>query len=172
MPLPYAWRITKYNPALRNSQGHYLAEDWTSFSEIGKFFAAKQLTYEDYLSCESAYASSVLSFLSEAGLSSLHVAELENRNVAYVEAEYLRDIVFQPAKLRVDSIMRVSDLEDIVRLNLREVLWCKLIETDNFYVHFGWDYYMYIGSTSPSSGAITHAEGRGLFVEEMASPYL
>jgi hypothetical protein len=172
MTFPYMWRITKYNPALRNLQGHYLAEDWIAISDIGRFFTGKQLTYEDYFSCESAYASSVLSFLSEAGLSSLRVTELENHYVADVKVERLRDIVFQPALLKAGSIVGGRDLEDIIRLILREVLWCKLIETNKFYVHFGWDYYMYIGSMVPSYAAIRHAELRGLFVEEMASPRL
>lgn len=118
MTFPYMWRITKYNPALRNSQGHYLAEDWISFSDIGSFFAGKQLMYEDYFSCESAYVSSALSFLSEAGLSSLRVIELENDYVADVKADSLRNIGFQPALLKTDSIVGGKDLEDVIRLIL------------------------------------------------------
>ncbi|SDW87482.1 hypothetical protein SAMN05444487_10773 [Marininema mesophilum] len=29
------WRVKKYNPANRNKAGHYLKNEWTSFSEIG-----------------------------------------------------------------------------------------------------------------------------------------
>jgi hypothetical protein len=88
--------------------------------------------------------------------------ELENRGISNIKAKHLRDIIFQPASLKHGSIVQASELEDVIRLILREVLWCKLIKADRFYVHFGWDYYMYIGSTSPSSVAINHAEQKGI----------
>jgi hypothetical protein len=172
MTLPYVWRITKYDPTLRNMHGNYLGNDWTSFSDIGKFYAGKQVTYEDYLSWESAYAYSVLYFLSEAGLSSLCVVELENRFINRIETDRLRDVAFEPTKLKLDTVVGSHELEDVTRLNLREVLWCKLERASHFYLHFGWDYYMYIGSTSPSCTAINQAQQKGLFVEAMASPYL
>jgi hypothetical protein len=172
MAFPYAWRVTKYNPALRNSHGHYLIDEWTFFAQIGTTFNGKALTYEEYLSVESAYSSSAHCFLNDAGLSFLRVSQLENHKVSCMEVGWLRDIVLKPSSLRNDLVVNDNDLEDVVRLNLREVLWCKLVETDRFYLHFGWDYYLYIGSTSPSLSAIKNATQKGLFVEEMISPYL
>lgn len=171
MTLPYAWRITKYNPALRNSQGHYLAEEWTFFAEIGKTYSGQKLTYQHYLSVENLYVASVIGFLSDAGLSSLRVTELENHRLAHIKFNQLRDIASSPSLIKLGSIVN-TDLEDVVRMNLREVLWCQLTETSRFYLHFGWDYYMYIGSAAPSLAAIKNAERSGLFVEEMVSPYL
>ena len=171
MAFPYAWRITKYNPALRNPQGHYLAEDWTAFSDIGKTYSSQKLTYKDYMSVENAYVASVVGFLSEAGLSSLRVVELENSRLAHLKSTQLRDIASSPSLLQLGSMVS-NELEDVVRMNLREVLWCKLTGTSCFYLHFGWDCYMYIGSASPFLIAIKNAEQSGLFVEEMVSPYL
>jgi len=168
---PYAWRTTKYNPALRNSQGHYLADEWTTFSDIGKIYSGKKLTYEHYLSVENLYVASAIDFLSDAGLTSLRVTELENQRLAQVNPNQLHGIASNPSLLKLGSIVS-DDLEDVIRMNLREVLWCKLTETSRFYLHFGWDYYMYIGSTAPSLAAITNAERSGLFVEEVVSPYL
>lgn len=143
MNLPYAWRITKYDPALRNPQGQFLGDDWISLSEIGQIYDGKPLTYEAYLSRENAYVRSVKSFMTEAGLASVRVVGLENRCIGQVKAAQLRDIELRPALLKAKSVVDLSMIEDVARLILREVLWCKLVEKNRFYVHFGYDYYMY-----------------------------
>ena len=53
---------------------------------------------------------------------------------------------------------------------LREELWCRL-EGDRGFVHFGFDYYMYVGVASACPEAQRLAAQLGLFVEEMRSPY-
>jgi hypothetical protein len=70
--------------------------------------------------------------------------------------------------------MRLSGgaLGDVCRLVLREILWCKLESENGFYIHFGYDYYMYIGGPAPSENSIAYGRQQGLFVEEMESPYL
>ena len=40
----FSWRITKYNPAFRNSVGAYLKNDWIAVCDIGKTFDIKILT--------------------------------------------------------------------------------------------------------------------------------
>jgi hypothetical protein len=39
------------------------------------------------------------------------------------------------------------------------------------FVHFGWDYYMYIGATEICEPATQRVRQSGLFVEPMASLY-
>ena len=64
-----------------------------------------------------------------------------------------------------------ADIPMIVRAILREVAWCKL-EGAAMYVHFGYDYYMYIGSKRDlTSKELCRLEKEGLFVEEFISPY-
>jgi hypothetical protein len=46
-----------------------------------------------------------------------------------------------------------------------------LYSKDKFFVHFGWDYYMYIGSSVNCPSLIKIAKDNGLFVEEVRSPY-
>jgi len=53
---------------------------------------------------------------------------------------------------------------------LRERYWAKL-ETDNAFIHIGYDYYMYIGVPKEATRAIEFAESWDLFVEEFNSPY-
>jgi hypothetical protein len=53
---------------------------------------------------------------------------------------------------------------------LREEFCCRLQNAAGF-VHFGWDYYMYIGVPHPCPTAEALALNLGLFVEELDSPY-
>ncbi len=57
---------------------------------------------------------------------------------------------------------------------LREELWCKIMSPYKLFVHFGYDYYMYIGSAKElSTEIILEIEKLGLFVELIdQSPYL
>jgi len=44
--IKYQWRITKYNPNLRNNEGHYTKElEWTSSSDIGKNIYGDTFTF-------------------------------------------------------------------------------------------------------------------------------
>jgi hypothetical protein len=40
------------------------------------------------------------------------------------------------------------------------------------YVHFGWDYYMYLGIPIHCPNALSYAKEKGIFVEPFVSPYL
>ena len=40
------------------------------------------------------------------------------------------------------------------------------------FVHFGWDYYMYIGSAKQCTGTIVQIQKSGLYIEQYKSPYL
>ena len=55
-----AKEVTKYNPLFRNSEGVYLKDDWTDFSDIGKIRGGnKRLSYIDYVKIEDKYVSTV-----------------------------------------------------------------------------------------------------------------
>jgi hypothetical protein len=166
------WRITKYDPAFRDERGAYLKDEWTSVSEVGKSFDGVILTFEEYRKVEDAYVSTALSFVSEAGLDALTITYLETHRVSQVRAEELRGIAFDPKLARKGMALSHEALDGVCRLVLREIFWCKLESESGFYIHFGYDYYMYIGSPVPSEKAITYGRQKGLFVEEMASPYL
>lgn len=170
--LMYGWRITKYNPAFRDERGAYLKDEWTSVSDVGKSFAGVALTFEGYREIEDAYVSTALSFVSEAGLEALTVAHLETHRVSEAQAQDSRDVAFDPRSARKGMALPRGAIADVCRLALREILWCKLESGGGFYIHFGYDYYMYIGSPVPSEEAIAYGRRQGLFVEEMGSPYL
>jgi hypothetical protein len=40
----YQFRVTKYNPELRDRAGAFTAHDWTSITEVGSAFNGRVLT--------------------------------------------------------------------------------------------------------------------------------
>ena len=148
----FEYRVTKYNPEKRNEMGHYTDdEEWTDFSEVGT-----KVSLEEYLNIESAYINLAIDFMKYSGVSFLKVVGLEdykNKN-----------------KLKENESISVDTLESILRSILRNEFWCRL-ESKNGFIHFGWDYYMYIGVSKVNELAISHTKERGLFVEEFISPY-
>ena len=73
---------------------------------------------------------------------------------------------------KVKNGMTISqdNIEVLLRLILREVIWCKLLNNDMF-VHFGYDYYMYIGCHTMSDTDRNILTEKGLFIEDFNSPY-
>jgi hypothetical protein len=154
----HEYRVTKYNPKFRNHSGAYTRAEWIMFSQIGQTFSGVVLTSEEYERVEEAYIQSALSFLREGGLLSMRVAGLENPRK-------------RPLDFQNDSVLPLDRIGGIIRQILREEFWCRLEGRDGF-LHFGWDYYMYIGVPQLCPTARAKAGELGLYVEEFASPYV
>lgn len=151
----FEYRVTKYNPDVRSEGRQY--SEWTSISDIGATFDGQVLTQSAYEEVEAAYISVATAFLREAEAGSISIRGLEDRKdnaVAYAEGGR-----FAPMEARA-----------IMAQVLREELWCRL-EGDKGFVHFGYDYYMYVGVEKPCPEAQRLAAQLGLFVEEMRSPH-
>ena len=59
------------------------------------------------------------------------------------------------------------------RQMLREEGWCRLVDDDRFYVHVGYDHYVYVGTDTPCERSVAFAHEIGVFVDEdFPSPYL
>ena len=152
----HQYRVTKYDPALRDAAGAYSNQEWTSFSDIGRS-GAVTLTEEDYVRVESAYIDMAKKFIAEDGGSALRVIGIENRG-GFTEA---------PIE---GALISVAELPAVCRSILREEFWCRL-EADDRFLHFGYDYYMYVGVKSECAAAVAAAAALGLFVERFDSPY-
>jgi hypothetical protein len=133
------YRVTKYDPRLRDPSGRYLLDEWTSAGDVGRPFGGVLLTYEEYRRVEDAYVA------------------LENHR-RHPEAPLEGATLVGPL------------LEQAIRSILREEFWCPL-EGGDCFLHFGWDYYMYVGVPGPCPEACLLATGSGLFVEPFRSPY-
>jgi len=153
----FEYRVTKYEPAFRNLEGRYLREEWTSVGDIGRPFGGVVLTRDEYLRIEDAHVETALAFLREAGCGSLLAVGVENHGGC-------------PAAPAEGDSRAGPRLEDAIRRMLRKEFWCRL-EGDGCFLHFGYDYYLYVGVPSPCPQACLLASRLGLFVEEFASPY-
>ena len=171
----FNWRITKYNPNYRDELGRYKKCEWTSFSEIGTIFNGKKLTIDDYIAIENAYVDAIVAFMDDLGIKSLQVKGLEKKNNKFMtdgaHKLYSDEMVNLYISLQDNDVLDVREIEYLSRLILRENLWCKLDQEEILLVHFGYDYYMYIGSRNICEDAINNIIDRGLFVEDFVSPY-
>jgi hypothetical protein len=156
----FQYRVTKYDPRFRDASGVYLRDDWTMISQMGRTLEGVKLTPQLYLAVENAYVEAAIAFLTEASVETLMIRGLEKSR------EYCNSAL----KLEEGANCCMLEVADIARLILRESIWCRL-EGENTYLHFGWDYYMYIGVSTECAKSIEYAKDRGLFVEQCESPY-
>ena len=152
----FQYRVTKYNPAFRNPNGAYQRDEWISYDEIGTSFEGKILTLEDYEAVESAYIASALNFLRESGIKCLRVDSLENHGATFPFSEC--------------SLLSLDQIGAAARPILRGEFWCRF-ESEASFLHFGYDYYMYVGVPILCPESIALATRMGLFVEDFCSPY-
>ena len=148
------YRITKYNPSNR-VDGIYMADEWTSIRDIGKVFSGTKLSRDAYLKIEQAYIDCCIELIEKAQISRLSIEQ----------AEYYTENLHFPS-----SISSAQDIRQVITACLREQCWLKLVAKD-FIIHFGYDYYIYVGSVLPSERVAEIAERHGLFCEEYPSPY-
>ena len=146
------YRITKYNPENRNTQGHYLdVQDWTEFSDVGK-----KVSLEEYEIVEESYISSAIDFIKENEPNGLQIRDLQDLK--------------SRSTFKEGDVVLIKELAPVLRSLLRGEYWCRL-ESEQSFIHFGWDYYMYIGVNNASSESILRTTEKGLYVEEFISPY-
>lgn len=165
----FQWRVTKYDPAHRNPAGSYTRDEWTSIADVGRAFRGVVLTRERYLAVETAYAEAAVRFVEASGSPALFARNVEHHGDALGPAS---EAVILTAP-QEGALVTPGDLPGLCRACLRERMWCRIQSADGAtYVHFGFDYYMYLGSRFECAEAVAFARARGLFVERRASPYL
>ncbi|MEK5177872.1 hypothetical protein [Paenibacillus sp. FSL R5-0928] len=170
----FFWRITKFDPTNR-IKGVYKNEEWTSISEVGRVFSAEKFLLEHYLETESLYITAINLIMNENNLNTIQVVDLEKYYFDVEKAEF-RDIYTDEMKSVYNSVkngdyISVYELKLLSQLILREKIWCKF-QSREMFVHFGFDYYMYIGSVKECKDSLIKISSSGLFVESFESPYL
>lgn len=157
MAANHQYRITKFDPANRDLAGRHTAEDWCLYSQIGSFFGGILLTEDEYLRVESAYVATALDFFSEAGHPDIFAMGVEDCKKRGAPPD--------------GSMVSLDLLPVLCRAMLREEYWLR-IEGADFFIHFGWDFYMYLGASTPCERSLNRARSLGLFPEPFLSPYL
>ena len=147
------FRITKYDPVMRDSSGAYLPHDWTSISDVGR-----STTLAEYMRVEESYLDVALAFLREADIGGLSIHWHPNE-------------IRPPTSNRNGDRLRPPELRAAMQRVLREEMWARFEHESGAFVHFGGDYYMFLGVTADCPKSLTLAAAKGLFVEPFVSPY-
>jgi hypothetical protein len=168
--MKYQWRITKYDPKLRDENGAYTGDDWIMLQQIGKTFNGKKLAREGYLETENRYVQAALAFLRAAGLKSITVQDFGGKTYQPERIEELDLNIDMP--IANGQELSLDEADQVIRMLLREIIWCKLVVSNSLFIHIGWDFYMYIGSDVDLPEGKAEAEKLGLFVEESLPPNL
>ena len=169
--MKYCWRITKYDPKKRNSQGWFLEDTWTSYSDIGKLYQGEKLNYDEYMRIENLYINAIVKFMKCLSISHLQVKCLENHDRINEDSSINKAEVMFVNALKENDLLSLEQVKMASKLILREYFWCKLISKHKMFVHFGYDYYMYIGSRSECKDTLEAIRESGLYVENFKSPY-
>lgn len=171
------YQVTKYDPKNRDESGVYLHKDeWIYAGQLGETFKGKVFTVKEYLTAEARYIRAAKRFFRASGLSHLRATNVnmddDDPFSGYLEGHViLHEEDLKGLTLCEDQKISMRDLESVVKLNLREFGGCRLQVEGKFFIHFGWDFYMYIGTTVDSQKEIEETECDGLFVETCPSPY-
>lgn len=171
----YEFRVTKYNPKFRDNDGIFLKDEWTCPSEVNCNFDGKRFTKEEYLNIEAQYINAILAFMEFNKLDHLRIVDLEVENLkkdlrkrsnrGMIESE------FKKIKLYEDKSLNIKDLKIVLKMILRNFIWCRLEIHNRFFAYFGWDFYMYVGCVNCYNNTVNRIENNGLFVEDFKSPY-
>lgn len=173
----FEYMIAKYDQSQRNERGVYIGPNaWTSYSDVGETFNGKVLTIEECLRVESAYIGAATKLFEESGLPYLRLTrinELEwQKEDLRSEGRPLYDTAFEAIEFTEDAMIYPKDIPTVLQMVFRGFAEASLEWRDKFYVHIGWDFYMYVGINKSAGVNIDSAHLRGLYIESnYPSPY-
>ena len=149
------FRVTKYDPQYRVG-GAYTREEWTSFADVGRVFGGEKLTLAAYEQAEAQHIRFLADLAAMCGAGPLRINAYE---------------AYDPGlPWREGQEIPPADLPRVVRDVLRERCWCRLVGC-GFFIHFGYEYYLYVGCGAEEPSVAALAAGCGLFCEAFRSPY-
>ena len=172
------YQITKYDKILRGDTGVFLGPDeWTDASEIGSLVGGKILDLQEYLRVENLYIDAVLRLFDASNLSYLRLCcaglDKKDLNKLLTSKRHLHDSAFFDFDFAEDRKILRQEIPTVIKLILRNIAWARLEWSGKFYAHFGWDYYMYVGSHEAAENIIDEIEASGLYAVEIPdSPYV
>lgn len=165
----YTLEVYKYDKHSKKYHG-----DWTAVSDIGKIIHGKVLTLEEYLKEEDRHVQLIVDILSYLQVTSLEVNYLSksfslrfNQTHDYLDSNL--SILYQ--KLENGLVLSMNEIQDAIRLNLRECLACLFISED-IEIAVDYDYYIeiHLYSNNQVNDIITIIENKGLFWNQLEHP--
>ena len=140
----YKYRISKYN---KNRSSY--DNDWTDVNQIGKKIGEDFLSVNTFCNMEDKYIQSLLLISHYYLINEFKISSLEKRK-DYLYRDFIfnydEKFLFIYKSIKNDIYFRLSDVRYIVKLILRNELWCILVNGDNLKIEFGYDFYMYVYS--------------------------
>jgi hypothetical protein len=158
------FRVTKYDPRLRDPRGGYTRIEWTSAHEIGSPVGGHVLTADEYLGVERGYVDVLLALWADAGEPAL-VARAVERGAPPPEALPVETASLTEA-MRVDR----AALPGVLRALLRSQAWARL-EGGGFAILPYFDLYVFVRGVGPSAHTRALAAERHIFVERAELPW-
>lgn len=162
------YRITKYNPENRDEQGRFLVNDWTSYGDIVIPYDFQ--SYSEYIKVEKKYLNYLSTILENNNIQKLKVRDLELKDYEGIGSRLADCNLSLLEKTKKNVSYSRQNVIEIAQLTLREIIWCRL-EYKSIYVHFGYDFYMYVGGIVIDENLISKAKSEDLYIEIMNSPY-
>lgn len=161
-------RISKYDPKLRNDAGAFLGNEWASVSDIGRY---EGLTDKKYLDFEDRYWRTVLSMLESISISEVQITDVEFypdiNTEGFTELEMQSLEYCKKHDPDKNGAVELREFENLFRAALREIIWFRARGDKETFVHFGSEFYVFLGSRSVFSWDTI----AGIYVEEFPSPY-
>ena len=147
----FQYRVSKYNPELRDENQAYAKEEWTSYSDIGKEFSDGVLSEKEYLKVEKEYIDFIYELFNEFKIEKIKILKQEPKN-------FLKKTSYD-----VDDKL----LYTIIQKNIREEFWCKF-KVEKFEFYMGYDFYLHIDFTNDTEKLLEQlAKKHSLFLEKV-----
>ena len=159
--------VTKYNPTYRDNNGRYTSNEWIGFFQVGQVVDGKIITLEEYLQIEGKYIEAAYNFFKFHKCDSILLKNVEKKDIAsYSLADKSQLFLFYES-ISDGQIIPLKDLDLLVQLILRELLWGELfcINNPEIAVRFGYDFYMYFNSNRDMTDLFKEIAKLGLYVE-------
>jgi hypothetical protein len=158
--------ITKYNPAYRNEQGHYMKYEWIGFGQIGDTFDGELFTLDSYLQTESKYIKAAYWFFQFHKCEGITIKNLEKRHFDDYFLEDKEQLVSFFNKIEEGITITLDDLSLLIKLILRDIAWSELFcnNSEEVALTFGYDFYMYFNSNQDMSDLLKKVEQLELYV--------
>lgn len=167
------YRISKYNPKNRNEYGHYTHKEWICPSEVNSTIDGKLFSPSEYFSVEKRYIDTAIDLIKSQNLDSLRIVGLEMQftDSFYTDedTQWLLEKDFKTMELYEDKLVSLDEIPTIIKMNLRNMLYCTLEIDSKFLLRFGYDYYMYmLVPDNVSLAVIQKAYQKNIFIEKMS----
>jgi hypothetical protein len=150
-----SYRITKYDPRLRDERGSFRGDDWIAFDQVGESFGGVELTLAEYVRTENAYCAAAAILMQCSGWPALRVRDLQT----FMDDRQTIALTYDDG----DVVPAIEAL-DLLRLMLRGFVEGRLDADSGEYVHVGFDYYMYVRADADDD-ALSAIRALGLFPE-------